>query len=116
MTSIKDMVVSVFETSKDRLKNPIIGAFVLSWLAINWRIVMILLFSSEKIEDKINYIETHYFYINYNLWIPLGFAIFYILALPYLMVLFDWLSQKGVQIRRLISKNHRILRFRINKK
>lgn len=65
-------------------------------------------FSGKKIENKIEFIENNYFDINYNLWIPLAFAVFYVLILPYVMALFDWLSQKGIAIRKLISKNNRI--------
>lgn len=108
MNSIKEFFLSFIESTKDRLKNPMIGAFVIAWVAVNWRFLAILFFSSKKIEDKITFIETNYFDLNHNLWIPLGFAIFYVLILPYIMALFDWLSQKGIAVRKLISKNHRI--------
>ena len=108
MNSIKEFFLSFIESTKERLKNPMIGAFVIAWIAVNWRFLAILFFSSKKIEDKITFIETNYFDLNYNLWIPLGFAVFYILILPYVMALFDWLSQKGIGVRKLISKNHRI--------
>lgn len=108
MNSLKEFFLSFIESAKDRLKNPMIGAFIMAWVAINWRFLAILLFSSKTIEQKIEFIESNYFDINYNLWIPLGFAVFYVLILPYIMALFDWLSQKGIAARKLISKNHRI--------
>ena len=108
MNSIKEFFLSFIESTKERLKNPMIGAFVIAWIAVNWRFLAILFFSSKKIEDKITFIEVKYFDLNYNLWIPLGFAVFYVLILPYVMALFDKLSQKGIGVRKLISKNHRI--------
>jgi DNA primase len=108
MKSIKEFIISFFESAKDRLKNPVVGAFIMAWVAINWRFIAILLFSSKSIEQKIDFIEEKYFDINLNLWIPLGFAVFYVLILPYIMALFDWLSQKGISARKLILKNQRI--------
>lgn len=108
MTSFKEFFQSLMDSATDRLKNPIVGAFITAWIAINWRFVAILFFSSKTIEGKIEFIETNYFDIDHNLWIPLAFAVFYVLILPYIMALFDWLSQKGISIRKLISKNHRI--------
>lgn len=109
MNSIKELIFSMFETSRDRIKNPITGAFMFSWIIINWRIVLILIFSAKKVEDKIAFIETNYVDININFWIPLGFAIFYSLILPYIMALFDWILKKGIAFRRLISKDNRII-------
>ena len=108
MNSLKEFFLSFFESAKDRLKNPMIGAFVIAWIAVNWRFLAILFFSSKTIEQKIEFIEGNYFDINFNLWIPLAFAVFYVLILPYIMALFDWLSQKGIATRKLISKKHRI--------
>lgn len=108
MTTIKDLVISFFETSKERLKNPAISAFILSWLAINWRIVLILVFSDTSIEERIDLIEECYFDQIFNLWAPLGFALFYLLILPYLMALFDRLSAWAITFRKSISHKHRI--------
>ena len=109
MNSIKELIFSMFETSRDRIKNPITGAFMFSWIIINWRIILILIFSAKKVEDKIAYIEANYVDININFWIPLGFAIFYSLILPYIMALFDWILKKGIAFRRVISKENRII-------
>ena len=109
MNSFKEFFLSFIESAKDRLKNPMIGAFVLAWIATNWRFISILFFSKKSIEDKIDFIEEKYFDIDYNLWIPLAVAVFYVLILPYLIALFDWLSQKGINARKVISKNHKIL-------
>lgn len=112
MNSLKEFFLSFIESAKDRLKNPMIGAFVMAWIAINWRFLAVLIFSGKTIEQKINFIETNYFDINHNLWFPLGFATFYVLVLPYIMALFDWLSQGGISIRKSIAKKHRLTDIR----
>lgn len=108
MTSIKELLQSLLESSRDRLKNPIVSAFIFSWTVINWRILGILLFSDKTIEDKISYIEECYTDYNLNLWIPLGIAVFYILILPYIMLTFDWLLQKATSLRRQILTSQRL--------
>jgi len=40
-------------SAKHRLKNPVIGAFIMAWVAVNWRFIAILFFSSKSIEQKI---------------------------------------------------------------
>ncbi len=47
---MKDIIKSFFEASRDRIKNPLIGTFIISWIAINWRPIMILIFSEKTIE------------------------------------------------------------------
>lgn len=108
MNSFKEFILSFFESAKDRLKNPMIGAFVIAWFALNWRTIAVLFFSNKIIEDRITFIESNYLNWDLSLWIPIYIAIFYVLILPYIMALFDWLSQRGVSVRKLILKNNRI--------
>ena len=108
MTSLKEIFSSLLDSTKERLKNPILGAFVFSWLAINWRIVLILLFSSKTVEQRISYIEENFINIWFYFWIPLFISIFYIAILPYLMLGLDLLLKKVILNRRTVSKDHRI--------
>ena len=57
MTTIKELFIEIIESSRERLKNPVIGAFIFSWIAINWRIILLLVYSDQAIEDKIRIIE-----------------------------------------------------------
>lgn len=59
------------------------------------------------IEEKIQFIELNYISILYNLWLPLIFATLYVTLLPYLMLLFDKLSSKGLEGRKenLVQQN-----------
>jgi len=85
MDTIKDF----FAELKDRASNPLITSFVISWLFVNWPITIGLLFYTQK-DLKLDGIKSYYnlilSYSNlyYNLLIPLGFALFYTLAFPYI--------------------------------
>ncbi|AVF46938.1 hypothetical protein CMT89_09975 [Elizabethkingia anophelis] len=86
---MKEIFLSVFKSSEERLKNPFIGTFILSFLILNWKPLAILFFSTLVIEQKINYIMKNYNSI-WNIFIyPCIISIFYIGILPYLMLLFD---------------------------
>lgn len=39
---------SWFDLFKERLKRPYVGAFILSWIAINWKIIILLFFSGDN--------------------------------------------------------------------
>ncbi|KGE14609.1 hypothetical protein [Sphingobacterium deserti] len=69
----------------ERLKQPLVAAFIISFVIVNWDLILYFIFSSSFIETKINR-----FYIQYNhgssLFVkPFFLAILYVLGLPYLM-------------------------------
>lgn len=96
---MKDIFLSVFKTSEERLKNPFIGTFILSFIALNWKSFSILLFSDKKIEDRINYITSNYSCVENLLIYPLLISILYIVLLPYLMWLFESITFKSYKER-----------------
>jgi hypothetical protein len=89
-----EMVKELFKSFKghleDRISNPILGAFCLSWVIFNWKPIFILLFGQSSIEEKIAVIELNQMSLNAMLWMPLGFTVFYLLILPWFLL--------GVQI------------------
>ncbi|WP_421810014.1 coiled-coil domain-containing protein [Flagellimonas sp.] len=97
---MRDLIAAFLDTTKERIKNPFIGAFVFSWIAFNWKPILIIFFSNMKVVDKIALIEKEHTSLTYNMWFPLFFAIFYVLILPYLMWLFDRISSKAVLGRK----------------
>lgn len=103
MTTIRELLIEIIESLRERLKNPIIGAFIFSWLAINWRIVLVLLYSNQTIEERIGIIEESYLNIYFNLLIPIGVATFYLGVVPYISLGFDILSNKAFKRRKEIS-------------
>ena len=88
---MKELLKSFLKTTEERIKNPFIGSFITSWILFNWKPILYLIFSSKDIEQKILYIETTFTIIWCLLIFPLLSAIFYVLILPYLNLLFDWL-------------------------
>lgn len=54
---------------KRRMENPFWWSFIISWLIINWKVVYITFsWSSQKIDDKIQYIENLYKFSSFMEW------------------------------------------------
>ena len=92
---MKDIIKNFLETSNERIKNPFIGAFILAWIACNWRPISVFIFSNYRIEARIDIIEKKYSDIFLNLYIPILIALIYIIVLPYIMWLIDEILQKS---------------------
>lgn len=56
LESFKELFSSAASTAAQRVKNPALGAFALSWCAFNWKSILYLLLSKTTIIDKITYI------------------------------------------------------------
>ncbi|MFS3697597.1 hypothetical protein ACK6T2_24010 [Escherichia coli] len=61
---IKDVFSSFRQTSLERIKSPVLGGFVFSWFAFNWETILILTSSTKKIEERLSYVQEHYFNIS----------------------------------------------------
>lgn len=97
---MRELLNTFLDTTKERIKNPFIGAFIFSFVAFNWKPIFIILFASKTIQEKIKIVELEYTGLLYNLWLPILFALFYVLILPYIMWLFDRISSKAVVGRK----------------
>lgn len=82
---LKDIIDSVFHSSNERLKNPFVSSFIISALILNWKAILILIFSDWKIEARVNFISAQYLSTNSTIFYPLIFALFYVIVLPYIM-------------------------------
>ncbi|OXA86034.1 hypothetical protein [Flavobacterium hercynium] len=80
-----DLIKDFLDSTKERLKTPISGAFLYSFLIYNWRPILLLLFSNASIEDKIIVINNEYCTF-WSLFIPLVIATFYTLLVPKIML------------------------------
>jgi len=105
MQTISDLLHSLIESSKERIKTPITGAFICSFFIYNWRPIFILLFSNTNIEYKIAMIDYEYCKLGAILW-PLGLAFFYTLMVPSIMLVVDELLIP-INKRRISSKYNR---------
>jgi hypothetical protein len=97
---MKEILKSFFEVSKERMKNPLIGTFMITWVLINWKPIFIALLSKKTIVERIDFIELNYSSIYSYLTIPLAIALFYVIVLPYLMWGIDELMQKATTGRK----------------
>lgn len=59
LESFKELLSSSATIAAQRVRNPALGAFALSWCAFNWKSILYLLFSDSKIFDKIEFISAH---------------------------------------------------------
>ncbi|MFL0081663.1 hypothetical protein V2647_04370 [Tenacibaculum maritimum] len=101
---MKEFISNFFKLSNERLKNPLLFSFLLSWIAFNWRPIFTLFLSEKIIEDRINYISLNFNEIQYNLYYPLIFSIGYVLLLPYV----TWLIEALVQFAKIGRKKNLI--------
>jgi hypothetical protein len=103
---MKEILQNIFKTTEERIKNPFIGTFITSWILFNWKPILFAIFSSKNIEEKIKYIDENFVEINHLLWYPLIAAVFYVLILPYISLLFDILLKYSLLKRNdiVISK------------
>jgi hypothetical protein len=108
--TLADLIKDLIDTSKERLKTPISGAFIFSFIIYNWRPIVELMFSKAAIEDRIYIINLLYC----NVWaiiIPICMAFLYTIGVPMLMVKIDKLliETKKLSVNNIYeSKNHNI--------
>lgn len=95
-----ELIKNIFQTSNERIKNPFIGSFIISWIMFNWKSILTVLFSKNNIEGRISYVSENFTKIDYNLVYPLIFSAFYVLVFPYLMLLIEWLSKNAKKGRK----------------
>ncbi len=100
---MSDFIESINSGFRSRLKNPILGGFIFSWIVINWRPILYVILSDEPVVEKFTYIDHHYVNL-YNLfWWPLVTSLGIFIMLPYLMAILDYLTIRG----RIIRKKHK---------
>jgi predicted transcriptional regulator len=101
---MKDFINNFFQASNERLKNPLIFSFLISWVAFNWRPLFTLILSEQKIEERINYITTNFNETQFTLYYPLFVSLGYVVLLPY----FTWIIEKIVQFAKSGRKENLI--------
>lgn len=99
---MKEFINNLFLVSNERLKNPLIFSFLISWAAFNWRPIFTLFLSKKKIEGRISYISENFNDIEFTLYYPLIMSLSYVIVLPYLM----WLIEKIVHFAKSWRKEN----------
>lgn len=103
---MKDLLNSLKETVNDRIRNPLIGAFIFAWFVFNWKPIMFFLLSDLKVEDRISKIEDTYASVWNTLFYPFAFAIVYVVLVQYFVWGSTFLARKGIKLRKgIVTKN-----------
>lgn len=108
-----ELLKDFIDTSKERLKTPISGAFLWSFFIFNWRPVFLLLFSNAQIEDKIIVIN-HEYCTFWSIFWPVVFATLYTLLMPKITLLIDK-DLASTQEER-ITKQYEAIRHEVRQK
>jgi hypothetical protein len=85
LKEVIDLLKNIFDSTKIRIKNPVVGNFVISWALINWKAILFFLFSKGCIEYKLNYFDKNYSCPFFTILLPLIFVSFYIFCFPKLL-------------------------------
>lgn len=103
---MKDVILSVIKSSEERLKNPFIGTFILSFIAFNWKPITILFLSDQVIENRVKYMSNNFSEFEDLFMYPLIISLIYITIIPYLMWFFESITFKSYKERnRNIYRN-----------
>ncbi|KAF2508367.1 hypothetical protein EYY60_14650 [Flavobacterium zhairuonense] len=88
--TISDLIKEVIDSSKERVKTPISGAYLLSFILWNWRPITLLLFENTTITQKIIVINSEYCDVMALIG-PFLLGIFFTVGIPYIMTVIDFL-------------------------
>jgi hypothetical protein len=90
--TLTDSFQAIAGNFKDRITNPIGGAFLTSWLIVNWKLVYYFLLNDENVVNKIEFIEKNYSDLTQTICWPVTLTTFYIFIFPTLsnLSLFIW--------------------------
>ena len=86
--TLADLIQNIIDSSKERIKNPIVGAFICSFFVYNWRPFFLLMFSDDKIENRIELINHKYCTSN-AVFYPFMVALILTIAIPFLNIVLD---------------------------
>ena len=95
---MKTLINSLQENTTNRLKNPLIGAFVFSWTIWNSSDLLVFLLSAS--ERKIALVEQAKFNLTNDLFAPFGLTLMYLLLVPVLNMLYERLIDGVVNKHR----------------
>lgn len=95
---MKALISSLQENTLNRLKNPLIGAFVFSWTV--WNSADLIVFILSDISMKISIVSGSKFDLKNDLFAPLGITGLYLLLIPVLNMLYERLIDGVINKQR----------------
>lgn len=97
-----DTINDIKEVIKERIHNPILATFVISWFAFNWDVILFALLSTKDIEDRIGILRSDYISFCKSFLGPFGAAIVVVLLIP----IINFGIKKAVKYFTLKNTNH----------
>lgn len=114
---MKEVLEAMFKSSKERIRNPLIFSFIISWIIYNWNWILIMFYSKLTIEEKIDIVKPIDGILwSLGFWYPLFFAFIYTLVLPYLLILVDNLTNHSFDGRKRASSDRRLIELKYSLK
>lgn len=86
---VAEALSSINENLKHKRKSPLYGAFALSWVALNWKPILVMIFSTEDIYYRIKAVEPYASEFD-QFYGPLFWASVLIFAMPTLHALYSF--------------------------
>lgn len=105
---MKSLIDYFTSNTRERMNNKFIYSFVVSWLIFNFKGIAYFIFANVKIDEKLKTITDEYICDGWSWVAPLLFALFYVLALPYIQNGIDMLTAKSNKIRVDLSNEKEI--------
>lgn len=96
---LKELATSFKAILYDRIVSPLSGAFIVSWLVFNWKIIVLLILGETPILDRIKFIEDNYLSEKSLLISPILSTLFLIIVYPWLSNIAYWIWQKALSFK-----------------
>lgn len=98
MKFLDDIMQSISGSTKTKVEDPFIGAFIGSWIVCNWNHLAILIWGEGSTAERINalskyFSETHIFDLNTVLVIPFFMTLLFLFAFPWVSLLLKSLQK-----------------------
>lgn len=95
----------------ERSKSPFFAAYILSWVAVNWKFIYFILSSHSylNVEDRIHYAEENLIDIHKSTWIPILYSFAIFLSSIALNLLYHFIRVNSINLRKkYIDRNELI--------
>ena len=87
---MKDVLDHVKKALIERISSPLLGSFGLAFIVLNWRSVLLVLFGSGTMDERIKLIDSQYASWWLGVAYPILFAVVYVFLFPYISL---WISR-----------------------
>jgi hypothetical protein len=111
---MKDIVKSIKDNATSRLKNPVVGAFVLAWTVLNINGVSLFLLVDSA--TKIEMVKGKSWGLADDFVLPLLVAITYLLVLPLLNMAYEFINDSLINFHRNRQRNITAKKLAIQKR